>query len=110
MLTTEEGTSARWRDLLELGFYVVGWGLGNIWSAQFYLLFVCVVQMLPVAVMGWTTRQAQSPWSVIGGSAPDVETVMRVLWLCLPRSGPQASFGISLVDSRPLEILHTFFQ
>lgn len=29
-LTTEEETPAGWRDLLELGSYVVGWGLENI--------------------------------------------------------------------------------
>lgn len=28
--------------------------------------------------MEWTMRQAQSQWSVTGGSEPDVETVMRL--------------------------------
>lgn len=55
-------------------------------------------------------RQAQSLWSVTGGSEPDVETEMRVLWLCLPRSGAQASLVIPLIYSKPLEILHIFFQ
>lgn len=54
-------------------------------------------------------RQAQSLWSVTGGSEPDVETAMRVLWLCLPRSGTQASLGFPLVYAKP-GIFHIFFQ
>lgn len=80
------------------------------WSTQFHLLLIYAVQMLPVAVMEWTMRQAQSLWSVTGGSEPDVETAMRVLWLCLPRSGAQTSLGIPLIYSKPLEILHILFQ
>lgn len=36
------------------------------------------IQMLPVAGTEWTMRQAQSLWSVTGGSEPDVETAMRL--------------------------------
>lgn len=60
--------------------------------------------------MEWTMRQAQSQWSVTGGSEPDVETVMRVLWLRLPRSGAQTSLGVPWYPSKPLEISHIFFQ
>lgn len=81
------------------------------WSAQFYVLLICAVQMLPVAVMEWTMRQAQSPWSVTGGSEPDVETVMRVLWLCLPRSGSQTSLGIPWHTPTPCKYsIHSFNQ
>lgn len=67
------------------------------WSAQFHLLLIYAVQMLPVAGTEWTMRQAQSLWSVTGGREPDVETVMKVLWLSAQiwRPGfPWYPFGI----------------